>query len=117
LFLAGIFLWLFGIINLTGTDTGRGGGQIPLAGIIFPAGILLVLPSYIFLGLPLAKNLRLLADREAVQVTGIEQFVNALTKVGKLIPKLMVGKRPDSRYPYGRPGIKKRIELIQASSS
>ena len=67
--------------------------------------------------LPFSKNLRLMADRETVMVTGTDQFLAALNKVGKLIPKLMVGKRPDSRYPFDRPGIKRRIEAIQSKSS
>lgn len=77
------------------------------------ARVLLVVLSYIILGLPLAKKLRLMADKEAVEVTGIEQFLSALTKVGKLIPKLMVGKGPDSHYPLDRPSIKRRMETIQ----
>lgn len=77
------------------------------------ASILLVVLSYNILGLPLAKKPRLMADKEAVQVTGTEQFLSALTKVGKLIPKLMVGKRPDSHYPLDRPSIKRRMEAIQ----
>jgi Zn-dependent protease with chaperone function len=117
LLLAGILLWLFGILNLGGTVTSRSGGPVPLLGIIFPASILLVLPSYFILGLPMAKKLRLIADREAVEVTGTEQFIIALTKVGKLIPKLMVGKRPDPRYPFDRPSIKRRIEAIESTSS
>lgn len=119
--LAGILLWLLGIINLSGTVTGRGGSPVPVVGVFLTAwtlaSLLLVFPSYIILGLPLSKNLRLIADRQAVKVTGREQFLGALTKVGKLIPKLMVGKRPDSRYPLDRPSIKRRIEAIQSTSS
>jgi len=74
-------------------------------------------PAYIILGLPFSKNLGLMADREGVQATERDRFVSVLTKIGKLVPKLMTGKRPDSRYPLDRPSIKKRIEVIQAFSS
>ncbi len=113
--LAGVLLWLFGIINLNGTITSQG-KAVPMASVFLTvltlATILLVLPAYIILGLPFSKNLRLIADREAVQVADKGRFVSALTKIGKLIPKLMTGKRPDSRYPFDRPSIKKRLEVI-----
>jgi Zn-dependent protease with chaperone function len=118
--LAGVLLWLSGILNLSGTITSQG-NPLPLAGVFFsvltPASILLVLPAYVILGLPFSKNLRLDADREAVQVTEKDRFLTALTKIGKLVPKLMVGKRPDSRYPFDRPSIKRRIEAIRSTSS
>ena len=118
--LVGILLWLFGILNLGGTITSKG-STIPLVSVFFTvytlASVFLVIPAYIFLGLPLSKNLRLIADREAVRVTGKERFLNALTKVGERIPKLMVGRRPDSRYPFGRPSIKRRINAIQIDNS
>ncbi len=104
--LTGILLWLSGILSLGGTITTKG-SPIPLVSVFFTvytlASVFLVIPAYIFLGLPLSKSLRLIADREAVRVTGKERFLNALTKVGERVPKLMIGKRPDSRYPFGRP--------------
>ncbi len=118
--LAGVLLWLSGILNLSGTIT-QNGNPVPLVGVFFTlltvASLLLVLPAYIILGLSFSKNLRLIADREAVQVTEKDRFLSALTKVGKLVPKLMVGKRPDSHCPFGRPSIKRRIEAIQSASS
>ena len=119
-FLAGVLIWLFGIVNPSETIASKG-GPVPLLEVFFalliPASILLSLPAYLFLGLPFSKNLRLMADREAVQVTGKDRFLSVLEKVGKLIPKLMVGKRPDSHYPFDRPSIKRRIEAIQSVSS
>lgn len=117
--LVGILLWLFGIVNPSETITSKRHSSPITRSVLCPAHTRKhssCTPSVHFSWTALSKNLRLMADREAVLVTGMDRFLGALNKVGKLLPKLMVGKRPDSSYPFDRPSIKRRIEAIQTTS-
>ena len=113
-----LVLWQLGIINLNGTVTSRGHPTpfwLAFYGVYSGTALIFAMILQIFLGFRFEKKLRLMADQQTATMTQKQLFLSGLGKIGRAFPELMREKRPSMSYPPGRPGIRRRIDAVEAT--
>jgi len=113
-----LVLWQLGIINLNGTVTSRGHPTpfwLAFYGIYSGTALIFAMILQIFLGFRFEKKLRLMADQQTATMIQKQLFLSGLGKIGRAFPELMREKRPSMSYPPGRPGIPRRISIVEAT--
>src|SRR3989449_2348348 len=112
-------LWRLGIINLNGTVTTSRGSPTPFwlafYGVYSGTALIFAMILQIFLGFRFEKKLRLMADQQTATMTQKQLFLSGLGKIGRAFPELMRENRPSISYPPGRPGIPRRISIVEAT--
>src|SRR6267143_4211580 len=111
-------LWQLGIINLNGMTTYRGSPTpfwLAFYGIYSGTALIFAMILQIFLGFRFEKKLRLMADQQTATMIQKQLFLSGLGKIGRAFPELMREKRPSISYPPGRPGIPRRISIVEAT--
>src|SRR5437879_4065073 len=111
-------LWRLGIINLNGTVTTSRGSPTPFwlafYGVYSGTALIFAMILQIFLDFRFEKKLRLMADQQTATMTQKQLFLSGLGKIGRAFPELRE-KRPSMSYPPGRPGIPRRISIVEAT--
>src|SRR2546422_21964 len=111
-------LWQLGIINLNGMTTYRGSPTpfwLAFYGIYSGTALIFAMILQIILGFRFEKKLRLLSDQQTAAMTQKQLFLSGLGKIGRAFPEVMREKRPSISYPPGRPGIPRRISIVEAT--
>src|SRR2546428_9992896 len=111
-------LWQLGIINLNGMTTYRGSPTplwLAFYGVYSGTALIFAMILQIFLGFRFEKKLRLMADQQTATMIQKQLSLSGLGKIGRAFPELMREKRPSISYPPGRPGIPRRISIVEAT--
>src|SRR2546425_8517212 len=111
-------LWRLGIINLNGMTTYRGSPTpfwLAFYGVYSGTALIFAMILQIILGFRFEKKLRLMADQQTATMIQKQLFLSGLGKIGRAFPELMREKRPSISYPPGRPGIPRRISIVEAT--
>src|SRR2546425_2027214 len=113
-----LVLWQLGIINLNGMTTYRGSPTpfwLAFYGVYSGTALIFAMILQIILGFRFEKKLRLMADQQTATMIQKQLFLSGLGKIGRAFPELMREKRPSISYPPGRPGIPRRISIVEAT--